>query len=444
MKKGAVHHGRGAWWRTAAAALLAAASVQANGCRQIVGIGETDPPLTCDECMGKHCSGELGACATDDVCSTRTQCVARCASDDDACKWDCSALGQTLGTPADDALTTCRASKCTQSCGLKCGGVLATHFGEYVTQSTSCRNCLSGSYCGAAATCASIPSCTRAMSCGVRCPQYDITCRNHCYEGLDVATVEIYKNLRVLRNDCSGDCGNGSLWGCLQTRRWDRKPDGAPITVTVEIDDYAAGEKNNTLPLVDAWPCVLGESCPRSPRPTDESGLVTLTLPAAAVTGFTGFITLEKPGYVPAYWKWQPPPVYSMSEPRAYAMVPTEAFAWVLESLHKPGTPIVDVDPELGMIALEMVDCLGNVARGVRYEYPRGDRTTSAYFDKLTPLLNATNTSVGNLHAAYNVPLGTLDVDVFEDTINERVGRGTLTVARGVLSGIQLVPLSAK
>jgi hypothetical protein len=140
--------------RRLAARTLGAIALTSSGCGQITGIDDyraTDQSdgssgaanLECRTCLSRECAVELAACEGDSTCTAGIGCELDCAKGDVACASRCAGrfLNWMRGREPYDLLS-CRAQRCTEDCGVPCGG--------FCTGNQGCDECLANQCDGAA------------------------------------------------------------------------------------------------------------------------------------------------------------------------------------------------------------------------------------------------------------------------------------------------------
>lgn len=238
----------------------------------------------------------------------------------------------------------------------------------------------------------------------------------------------------------------------------------------VEIPDGSQQQVNVVVPLVDlstkapvtatdvaARVCAKIDVNCTSPLTTtapDANGLLHLTLAA----GFDGFVLITpivpssdagagdagdagdagEAGppdiFVPSFVFFNPP----IAKDLVYATIVLVRLSALGQIAQVEGTAI---DPSLGAVFMETVDCNATPAAGVSVTLDSTSSTTQGfYFDKGLPVLNAPSTDVSGYAGFVNVPLGTRTIKGTLEATKQSIGSATVFTRQSMISYTVMAP----
>lgn len=237
----------------------------------------------------------------------------------------------------------------------------------------------------------------------------------------------------------------------------------------VEFPDAGAAQVNVIVPLVDLstkMPVTAADVAARvcakidvncnSPLATtqpDANGLLHLTLTA----GFDGFVLITPivptsdagapdggdagdadaaapDVFVPSFVFFNPP----IEKDLTYAAIVMVRLSALGQIAAIEGTSI---DPSLGAVFMETVDCTATPAAGVSVTLDSTTTTTQGfYFDKGLPVLNSPSTDVSGYAGFVNVPLGTRTIKGTLEATKQTIGTATVFTRPSMISYTVMAP----
>lgn len=368
------------------------------------GAVEVEP--ACARCVAERCEEVHAACADDELCCEDYTCVAACASGDAACRVDC------LGAPVDHAgliaaLDQCRKAECTDAC-LGSGDI---SFGWPL----DCEACMNSGCWQATSACALNPECEAGVACDAGCS--DPSCHEGCRELArgqgevndachDASTERTWDHPYVdyslcLRAQCDLACGIGTTWGCVGDYRWrgydsDRTENLSFTYRVVDHLDPKLGVSGATVAHCQRADvdCAL----PISEVISDADGYACLSLPVLDGNGASGFIRVRHADYMTTDEQIGGPIVTSGGS--IIEAMSVAAAAALRASLG------VSEAPERGTLSVEVRDCAGALAPGVRFEISTGDDETVSCYVGENGELSATQAATSSFGRGsfFNVP----------------------------------------
>lgn len=370
-------------------------------CRQLVGIGD-DPPMdppdaspgpacglafddagACQACMQSSCCTQASACADSGGCTTVETCVGDC-NGDPTCRSRCTLDNGVAADPAIAPLDACLAAQCSGPCGLQCGA--ATEFIP-PTAAASCQECVVANLCSQAAACGDDPLCLATLRCVAAAPTLDV--QEACEP--DGGRADLDNVVAAVTYSCAPQCAWGNDWTCVGHVL--TPPALTPgIALTVNVTDLT---NNNPVADVTTTLCKGGAACDGGTMfatgITDSDGGVTLLVDGGSGSWRNGYLSLSTPdaSIVPelAYWS------FGLTQPQATLSVPTVTPSEVSAAVGLIG---LTVNQELGSVLVQVVDCYGTPAPGVKVAItPTGPSTQVLYFgtDFLSMTADSTNTN---------------------------------------------------
>lgn len=295
---------------------------------------------------------------------------------------------------------------------------------------------LSNDICSAELSrCIDPASCQRDSDCTDRGPEYaSFQCRaGSCVEDFSctetaecVARGGPYAELVCVGNTCveagckqDADCAErGPRFMCIQGLCED------PIWGCIGEDADVTPAEGNTLtyrtPVVDLFTdalppdlsisvclrpdpdCVQPVSTTFTPVP--DTSLVDITIPIVTAAGFDGFLLVQSPGYLPAYFHFVTPITQSnVDDPAAEIVLFTSMTVAALSAT----VPDVDINPDLGVALFRAFDCQGNPAAGVTaLPDPAGEALFFSVDESNLPDPNVSSTGPAGIAGLANLPTG--------------------------------------
>ncbi len=284
------------------------------------------------------------------------------------------------------------------------------------------------------------------------------TSGNQCNTTADcVARGGAFASLQCVSNVCvaneagapdAGDAGgDGGPWGCLGDVVFPQ-PDASTVNVIVPLVDLSTEMPVTT---VNARVCAkIDVNCasPLAVAMPNAMGLLQLQL----ASGFDGFVYItpilpdagpEPDGgdaapppdvFVPSLVFFNPPIVHDLVYTTT-VMVKTSALGQIAM------TEQTTIDPSLGAVFMETVDCNDHAAAGVSVTIDStGSTTQGFYFNMGLPALNSQATDVTGYAGFVNVPLGTRSVTGTLHATSQRIGTATVFTKPSTISYTTLAP----
>jgi hypothetical protein len=243
-------------------------------------------------------------------------------------------------------------------------------------------------------------------------------------------------------------------WGCLGDVTFPPPPQGN-VNVVVPLIDLTS-QKPVTAADVFARLCAKIDVNCNSPLSSgdagiilspDANGLLHLTFPA----GFDGFALIDPvlpdggaPSdagdaappivFVPSLVFFNPPIDHDL----VYSTIVMVKTSELVQIATIEQTPI---DPSLGAVFMETVDCNAKPASGVSVTLDSQTSTTQGfYFENGLPKLNASSTDVTGYAGFVNAPLGTRSVTGTLQATQQRIGTATVFTRPSTISYTTMAP----
>jgi hypothetical protein len=245
-------------------------------------------------------------------------------------------------------------------------------------------------------------------------------------------------------------------WGCLGDVTFPPPPQGN-VNVIVPLIDLTS-QKGVTGADVFARLCAKIDVNCNSPLSSgdagvilspDATGLLHLTFPA----GFDGFVLIDPivpdggapsdaddgggppPNvFVPSLVFFNPPIDHDL----VYSTIVMVKTSELVQIATIEQTPI---DPNLGAVFMETVDCNTKPSAGVSVTIDSQTSSTQGfYFENGLPKLNASSTDVTGYAGFVNVPLGTRSVTGSLQATQQRIGTATVFTRQSTISYTTMAP----
>ncbi len=246
----------------------------------------------------------------------------------------------------------------------------------------------------------------------------------------------------------SGVCAapiDAGPWGCLGDVTVPQ-PNGTSINVTVPLVDLST---QMPVTVASALVCAKIDVNCTSPIATTEpdgAGLLHLTLQS----GFDGFVLVLPiipdggtadagdggvPDVIVPSIVFFNPPIEHDSTYTTIVLVKTSALAQIA-AVEK-----TTIDPTLGAVFMETVDCNAKAAAGVGVSLDSTGATTQGfYFSGGLPVLNGSGTDVSGYAGFVNAPLGTRTVRATLNATEQYIGTATVFTRASMISYTTLAP----
>ncbi len=370
------------------------------------------------------------------MCSAYEACLGK-ANGDWQERSQCAIDYQVSGSSEVSPLSACLASKCTNECGLTCGGLAA----EFTTPDMAdmCQQCVAGgASCAAEQACASLADCDALVRCRLACNTLD--CSGACVNAHDAGADGLASLLPIFRGDCSDLCAFGKNWSCVGKVSWPaRKAD--TTTFTVDVQDFVNTQK--FLSGVDLLACNGNDvDCTDflAKGQTNDAGRAVFEVPNQAQVsglGLNGYLQLTLPGYVPdlSYWGF---PLSEATFTESYNAFLSDGLRLVTPAdLQALATSLnMTLDPQLGIVAILVADCGIHVAPGV---------TVTTNVAGLSPIYNQNSslmaTDTTGFLAFLNVPPGTVDFTAFPVALGGKASSHVSVIVRaGSITTVAMEP----
>jgi hypothetical protein len=160
-----------------------------------------------------------------------------------------------------------------------------------------------------------------------------------------------------------------------------------------------------------------------------QDGFIHLELPQ----GFAGFLEMTSPAIVPALYFFNPP-LESDRRDQFIVAGPDTARAFA-------GTGNVELDPEMGMIAVRTMDCTGELSGGVEFSNDKGG-VPFAFVDGL-PVIGYVVSNGDGIGGFVNVPPGLVVLQGQEAGSARLSGKTSVLVRKGWFAYGDLNPAPA-
>ena len=244
-------------------------------------------------------------------------------------------------------------------------------------------------------------------------------------------------------------------WGCLGNVTFDAAPPGN-VNVVVPLIDLTS-QKGVLASDVFARICAKIDVQCNSPLPNgdagvivspDAQGLLHLTIPA----GFDGFVLIDpivpdggapsdgggdagQPNvFVPSLVFFNPPVEHDL----VYSTIVMVKTSELVQIATIEQTPI---DPQLGAVFMQTVDCNSNAAEGVSVVIDSQTSSTQGfYFKGGLPALNSPSTDKTGYAGFVNAPLGTRTVTGTLASTTQKIGSATVFTKASMISYTTLAP----
>jgi len=280
---------------------------------------------------------------------------------------------------------------------------------------------------------------------GVACSLLLDTTANQCTTTQDcVNRGDAFAGLQCVNSVC-GSPADAGPWACLGDVV---VPQSTNVTVDVIVPliDLAT-----QMPVTSASALVCAKidvncTSPLAATQPDASGLLHLTLQA----GFDGFVlvlpVIPDGGapdagdggvpdvIVPSIVFFNPPIEHDLTY-TTIVLVKTSALAQIA-AVEK-----TTLDPTLGAVFMETVDCNGHPAAGVSVTLDSTGATTQGfYFSGGLPVLNGAGTDVSGFAGFVNAPLGTRTVKASLNATQQYIGTASVFTLASMISYTTLAP----
>jgi hypothetical protein len=240
-------------------------------------------------------------------------------------------------------------------------------------------------------------------------------------------------------------------WGCLGNVTIDAAPSGE-VNVIVPLVDLTSQQGLQPTDVFARICAKIDVNC-NSPLASgdagiilnpDANGLLHLTLPA----GFDGFVLIDPivppsdagdaappPNvFVPSLVFFNPPIDHDL----VYSVIVMVKTSELVEIATTEQTPI---DPSLGAVFMETVDCTSKPSAGVSVVIDSQTSTTQGfYFKGGLPALNASSTDQTGYAGFVNAPLGTRTVTGTLQSTQEKIGSATVFTKASTISYTTMAP----
>jgi hypothetical protein len=263
--------------------------------------------------------------------------------------------------------------------------------------------------------------------------------------------------MQCVNRVCVGsDAGpvEAGMWSCLGSIGVDAAPPGN-VNVVVPLIDLTS-QKGVQPTDVFARICAKIDVNCNSPLASgdagiilspDVQGLLHLTIPA----GFDGFVLVDpivpdggappdggdagQPNvFVPSLVFFNPPIDHDL----VYSVIVMVKTSELVQIATIEQTPI---DPSLGAVFMETVDCNAKPSSGVSVTLDSQTSTTQGfYFENGLPKLNASSTDVTGYAGFVNAPLGTRSVTGTLQATQQRIGTATVFTRPSTISYTTMAP----
>jgi len=237
-------------------------------------------------------------------------------------------------------------------------------------------------------------------------------------------------------------------WGCLGHVVEPQSDAGNDVQVTVPLIDLTT-KQPVTDTDVHAIVCAkIDVNCtsPLALTQPDASGHLVLTL-ASGFDGFVYIVPVLPEGGAPDAGDGSPPDVFVPSlvffNPPIYADT-TYTTIVMVKSSELGGIAQIEgttIDPGLGAVFMDTVNCYGQPAAGVGVTLDQTTGTTQGfYFQGGLPALNAPSTDATGYAGFVNAPLGTRTVNGTVAATQQHIGSATVFTRASTISYTVLAP----
>lgn len=403
-------------------------------CSAIVGIHTRTAALVgCAACVDSACEYELGVCKSVQSCATWIECDRACDVDDVACRAGCAGGVEPAASSAIVAVQHCQTDKCTSDCDVKCGGtpVLAPE-----ASAVSCDGCVQTKCCGESQTCAQIGDCWDVRACLRQSggPDAALACAGPAHQtgGKPSQSLD-----QCVKQGCAVECGIGAYWSCVGRVMW---PPATRKTVTA-IYSFQDASTNKGAAGLHVRACPRDDvdcAAPIVPQTftTDDTGTVTITVPATTAAGFDGYFEIVDPA-----GKYLPGLLYE-GAPLAddLALRPVKLLSKAtIESLATFGQ--ITLSPDRGFIGVGVFDCAASTAPQMTVASDTQDASTKVFYIRGTlidPAAIDTDTTGGV--AFINAPSGKTTLTATSELLRRAVIRSSVVVRKGAITLLQMTP----
>lgn len=302
----------------------------------------------CGACLTQHCCQKATDCAADEACSRLDACFARCTAGDTTCANTC--MGATpYVSPALASLTQCRLSACADACAApQACGLVAPAYADCVRANADC--------CGQWSAIWRDEQMVPVLACAGECAIDPPLCG--CVQP---GSAEAARLASAFKCASCGEPAPNDI-SCVGSVQWPSINTGA-LDLHVRIREYASG--NTPVPRVEVTPCseAAATCIPLAPlQRSNATGDVVFRLEGRAPGSrdYLGFLQLHGDDAT------TPDTIYYLfPAPRQTgARIAYLVSRVVLDSLY--ATVGVVQDPARGTIAMQVLDCRGAYAAGVR------------------------------------------------------------------------------
>ncbi len=241
-----------------------------------------------------------------------------------------------------------------------------------------------------------------------------------------------------LRQSCTEACGAGAHWACVgDTWGWPPPP-ARELEATIVLEEVGTTAR---IPGATVKACRnLDPTCTTGEQArgvTDSEGTVVLSLPtllASVRVPWDGYFDVSGPGLHPDLRYLGTP----------LSVDGDASLGTLTEAVFELQSTGLDVDPAMGVITVDALDCLFFFAPGVSIEVePASPRTFYAYLrDGLTVDTTLTATTRDAVGIAVNVPPGTITVTGRLAATGRVIARREVFVRPGARTALFMPPSS--
>lgn len=370
-------------------------------CRQLADIEEQPAcaesaaaEQSCDACVRAECCDEAAACLSDASCAAAAKELDGCQSDD--CRTSVS-REQAAGFGAALAkLSSCRARRCSEACGVTCGG--------YVFGSGACAECSAGACCDEATACGQNAECLALAYCEKTCRRNDHTCRNACEQRHAAGIAAARALADCAAAGCASACGYAGVgpdWKSCPLGPSAFVPGKVEFTHTLTIKTLPNA---NHLAQLKSLSGATLRACSRaggstldckvkigSDVTTDTGGIGTITgIPLGSLYYLMVEGGIDTPVHSFLYYP-DPPPIDFQVDTLS------ELSADVFPAVY---AKVATIDPERGHLLLRAVDCNGQDAPGVSYYVDPVDSDATAFYGRFADVPGV-ETVEGDSHGGF-------------------------------------------
>ncbi|MGA7124185.1 MAG: hypothetical protein WBY94_29045, partial [Polyangiaceae bacterium] len=356
-------------------------------------------------------------------CDGDPACLSRCALNHPQPALD--------GKGVAGALDACVAAKCSNACGLTCGGLSQI---ADPASAASCSQCLQTNDCTIEEQCATDPNCATYFRCRKGCSTGD--CPGACIPASGTPFFSFYT---TITSACRAECDVGSNWACVGHVRWNPVPYQIRNLSFRVVDILGQPQIGATVSMCapDDPNCATPVSGPETTGALGEAKLVDATRSSPSF-GLNGFLQISGPDLEPTSLYWG----FPLSMPDGVFAEPIFVFSTLEWTALWLGT--AQPDPSLGAITAVALDCFGEQAPGVRFALSFGDGGGEAqlfYQSGMSVVEGPTAaTDVSGVAIFLNVPPGPVDVVATPVVLGQPSSRVHVNVVAGSITEVALEP----